>query len=200
MIKYYPVAGVAQLVEQLIRNQQAAGSSPATSSNKPRFTRGFSTILADTLMNCKCQRGTNMTITFGDLKKLCKEKGIPFRGTSLFGASKNDSGKYDCFIEAEDKIYAIKFITLGCDARHVYFNNIGGGYVSVKGEKTTTDFMWAEPKNTPKNESKPTVAVLLLSSDVSATLKSKNSASTVTAGSVAFGCKVYTPSTFVKLF
>ncbi len=29
-------AGVAQLVEQLIRNQQVAGSSPATSSNCPR--------------------------------------------------------------------------------------------------------------------------------------------------------------------
>ena len=28
----FAVAGVAQLVEQLIRNQQVAGSSPATSS------------------------------------------------------------------------------------------------------------------------------------------------------------------------
>ncbi len=27
-------AGIAQLVEQLIRNEQAAGSSPITSSNK----------------------------------------------------------------------------------------------------------------------------------------------------------------------
>ena len=33
-------AGVAQLVEQLIRNQQVAGSSPATSSKKYRFSRG----------------------------------------------------------------------------------------------------------------------------------------------------------------
>ena len=30
-------AGVAQLVEQLIRNQQVAGSSPATSSKSGRF-------------------------------------------------------------------------------------------------------------------------------------------------------------------
>ena len=28
-------AGIAQLVEQLIRNEQAAGSSPITSSKKP---------------------------------------------------------------------------------------------------------------------------------------------------------------------
>ena len=32
-VYYYCCAGVAQLVEQLIRNQQVAGSSPATSSN-----------------------------------------------------------------------------------------------------------------------------------------------------------------------
>lgn len=33
-VYYYCCAGVAQLVEQLIRNQQVAGSSPATSSIK----------------------------------------------------------------------------------------------------------------------------------------------------------------------
>ena len=33
-VYYYCCAGVAQLVEQLIRNQQVAGSSPATSSKK----------------------------------------------------------------------------------------------------------------------------------------------------------------------
>ncbi len=32
-VYYYCCAGVAQLVEQLIRNQQVAGSSPATSSS-----------------------------------------------------------------------------------------------------------------------------------------------------------------------
>ena len=37
MIQYNALgAGMAQLVEQLIRNQQVAGSSPATSSNKKR--------------------------------------------------------------------------------------------------------------------------------------------------------------------
>ena len=34
MIEYIAVAGVAQLVEQLIRNQQITGSSPVTSSIK----------------------------------------------------------------------------------------------------------------------------------------------------------------------
>ena len=40
------LAGVAQLVEQLIRNQQVAGSSPATSSKKFSFfgTRIFLSI------------------------------------------------------------------------------------------------------------------------------------------------------------
>ncbi len=33
-------AGVAQLVEQLICNQQVAGSSPIASSNKERVGRG----------------------------------------------------------------------------------------------------------------------------------------------------------------
>jgi hypothetical protein len=35
-------AGVAQLVEQLIRNQQVAGSSPIAGSNFLRKTSGFS--------------------------------------------------------------------------------------------------------------------------------------------------------------
>ena len=44
-------ASVAQSVEQLIRNQQVAGSSPATSSTKPvkieRFSPVFSFIRSD---------------------------------------------------------------------------------------------------------------------------------------------------------
>ena len=38
-VYYYCCAGVAQLVEQLIRNQQVAGSSPATSSIKAKQYR-----------------------------------------------------------------------------------------------------------------------------------------------------------------
>ena len=42
MLKYYAVAGVAQLVEQLIRNQQVTGSSPVTSSKTvPLFGVGL---------------------------------------------------------------------------------------------------------------------------------------------------------------
>ena len=42
MLEYNALgAGMAQLVEQLIRNQQVAGSSPATSSRIPRFGVGF---------------------------------------------------------------------------------------------------------------------------------------------------------------
>ena len=38
-VYYYCCAGVAQLVEQLIRNQQVAGSSPATSSKNTPMVR-----------------------------------------------------------------------------------------------------------------------------------------------------------------
>ena len=51
-------AGVAQSVEQLIRNQQVAGSSPATSSKAPKpygfgaFQRGRKTLFG-TLADCQ---------------------------------------------------------------------------------------------------------------------------------------------------
>ncbi len=38
IIKQFETAGVAQLVEQLICNQQVGGSSPSTSSNMPFMT------------------------------------------------------------------------------------------------------------------------------------------------------------------
>ena len=38
---YKFIAGVAQLVEQLICNQQVAGSSPIASSKNPEEIRGF---------------------------------------------------------------------------------------------------------------------------------------------------------------
>lgn len=141
-----------------------------------------------------------MTITLSDIKKLCKEKGISFRAAGLFGVSKNDSGKCDLFIETADKFYAVKLITLGSGARYVHLNNIGGGYISVKREKTAEDFMWVMPNFDSKKSDKPTEKVLLLDSDVHVTLKEKNSATTVTSGAAAFGCKVYCPSAFVKLF
>ncbi len=141
-----------------------------------------------------------MTITLNDIKKLCKDKNLSFRAAGLFGVSKNDSGKCDCFIETEDELYAVKFISLGGGASHVYFNNAGGGYISVKGEKGSRDYMWVKPDFEAKSGGRPTVPVLLLDSDVSAIEKAKNSATTVTSGATVFGCKVYTPSAFVKLF
>lgn len=138
-----------------------------------------------------------MTITLGDIKKICKEKGIAFRAGSLFGVSKNDSGKCDCFIDTADKSYAVKIISVGADARYVYFNNIGGGYISVKGVHGTEDFMWVKPDFDKKQEDAE--AIILLDSDVSAIEVSKNAAVTVTSGAAAFGCKVYTPSAFLKL-
>ena len=44
-VYYYCCAGVAQLVEQLIRNQQVAGSSPATSSIKQALKRDVSALV-----------------------------------------------------------------------------------------------------------------------------------------------------------
>ena len=140
-----------------------------------------------------------MTITLSDIKKLCKEKGISFRAASLFGVSKNDSGKFDCYIEGNDCVYAVKFITLFSGATHACFNNVGGGYISAKGASSAEDYMWV-PLMAAKADGKTVVPVLLLDRDVIVTARAKNSATTVTAGATVFGCKVYTPSTFVKLF
>jgi hypothetical protein len=40
-LRISPEAGVAQLVEQLIRNQQVIGSSPIAGSKFPRIRRTF---------------------------------------------------------------------------------------------------------------------------------------------------------------
>ena len=42
---------MAQLVEQLIRNQQAAGSSPASSSKKNAFVRRFFSVMYKRIFN-----------------------------------------------------------------------------------------------------------------------------------------------------
>ena len=137
-----------------------------------------------------------MAFSIGDMKKLCKEKNIGFRAGSLFGLTKNDSGKCDFFAETADTVYAVKVLTLGADAERVYFYNVGN-YISVKG-KTVTDYMWVRPNFTVKSE-KPCVPVLLLDGEVAATEISKNAATTVTNGSTVFGCKVYTPARFEAL-
>ena len=132
-----------------------------------------------------------MAFSVSDIKKLCKEKGYGYHAGSLFGITKNDSGKCDLIVETPAATYAVKVITVG-DAEHVYFCNVGG-YISVKG-KETADYMWVEPKF-PADA----VRVLLLDAEIPSTELSKNAATTVTAGANVFGCKVYTPSAFVRL-
>lgn len=133
-----------------------------------------------------------MAFSVSDIKKLCKEKNYDFHGGSLFGITKNDSGKCDCTVKTPSQTYAVKVITVGADAERVYFYNVGG-YISVKG-KSVDDYMWVAPKF-PED----TVKVLLLDEEVPSIEISKNAATTVTAGATVFGCKVYTPAAFVKL-
>lgn len=133
-----------------------------------------------------------MAFSMSDVKKLCKEKNYGFRAGSLFGITKNDSGKCDFVVETADKSYAVKVLTVGEDAKRVYFYNVGG-YISVKGA-AVTDYMWVAPKFSDK-----AVPVLLLSEEVAATEISKNAATTVTTGATVFGCKVYTPAAFAEL-
>ena len=140
-----------------------------------------------------------MTFSMGEFKKMCKERGISFRAASLFGISKNDSGKCDFYVELPDLTYAVKVLTLGDGAERVYFQNVGG-YITVKSAAGATDYLWKKPDFTAKADgTKPVCAVLLLDSDVPATELSKNCAVTVSAGASAFGCRVHTPASFVKL-
>ena len=200
---------MAQLVEQLIRNQQVAGSSPATSSSKnlasARFFALSWTIISKKQPNCKYsvhfdrKAGEKMTFSMGEIKKLCKERGYTFRAASLFGISKNDSGTCDFFVETADTVYAVKVLTLGEDAERVYFQNVGG-YITVKGASGETDYLWNKPDFAAKASGiKPAVGILLLDRDAAATELSKNRVVTVTPGAMAFGCRVHTPSSFAKL-
>ncbi len=140
-----------------------------------------------------------MTFSMGEIKKLCKERGYTFRAASLFGISKNDSGKCDFFFETADTAYAVKVLTLGEDAEHVYLKHVGG-YITVRGASGETDYLWKQPDFTAKaGITKPTVGILLLDRDAAVTELFKNSVVTVTPGAMAFGCRVYTPAAFVKL-
>ena len=60
-VYYYCCAGVAQLVEQLIRNQQVAGSSPATSSiNRV----GFRSVILRGLFLCFLYKDSSALLCF----------------------------------------------------------------------------------------------------------------------------------------
>lgn len=140
-----------------------------------------------------------MTFSMGEIKKLCKERGYAFRAASLFGISKNDSGKCDFFVETADTVYAVKVLTLGEGAERVYFRNVGG-YITVKGASGETDYLWNKPDFAAKaSGTKSAVGVLLFDRDAAATELSKNRVVTVTPGATAFGCRIYTPSAFEKL-
>lgn len=134
-----------------------------------------------------------------EIKKICKERGYAFRAASLFGISKNDSGKCDFYIELPEITYAVKVLTLGEAAERVYFKNVGG-YITVKSAAGETDYLWKKPDFTAKaDKNKPVTGILLLDSAVPATEMSKNCVVTVSAGALAFGCRVHTPDSFVKL-
>ena len=140
-----------------------------------------------------------MTFSIGEFKKFCKGNGYGIH-TGLFGVSKNDSGKCDMYVETEDTVYAVKVFSVGDGAERIYFKNVGG-YVTVKGARGESDFLWVKPNfDAKKNSAKNNVGVLLLSEDVAATYLAKNSATTVTAGAKVFDTVVHTPTSFMKLF
>ena len=60
-VYYYCCAGVAQLVEQLIRNQQIAGSSPATSSIN---RAGFRLVILRGLFLCFLYKNSSVLLCF----------------------------------------------------------------------------------------------------------------------------------------
>ena len=60
-VYYYCCAGVAQLVEQLIRNQQVAGSSPATSSIN---RAGFRLVILRGLFLCFLYKNSSVLLCF----------------------------------------------------------------------------------------------------------------------------------------
>ena len=60
-VYYYCCAGVAQLVEQLIRNQQVAGSSPATSSIN---RAGFRLVILRGLFLCVLYKNSSALLCF----------------------------------------------------------------------------------------------------------------------------------------
>ena len=140
-----------------------------------------------------------MVFSVGEFKKFCKENGYGVR-TSLFGISKNDSGKCDIYVETEDTLYSVKVFALGDDAERIYFKKVGG-YITVKGKGGETDYMWEKPNfEAKKSTAKKNVGVLLLDCDVAASYLAKNSVMTLSAPANVFDCTVHTPTSFMKLF
>ncbi len=140
-----------------------------------------------------------MAFSVGEFKKFCKENGYGIR-TSLFGVSKNDSGKCDIYVETADTLYSVKVFSVGDDAERIYFKKVGG-YITVKGTCGETDYMWVKPNFEAKQSStKKNVGILLLDRDIAASYLAKNSVMTVIAPANVFECTVHTPTSFMKLF
>ena len=140
-----------------------------------------------------------MAFSVGEFKKFCKEKGYGIR-TSLFGVSKNDSGKCDVYVETDDTLYCVKVFSVGNDAERIYFKKVGG-YVTVKSSSGETDYMWVKPDfESKKHPTKKNVGVLLVDNDIAASYLAKNSAMVVTPASKVFECVFHTPASFMKLF
>ena len=138
-----------------------------------------------------------MAVSLGEIKKMCREKGGAFRAASLFGISKNDSGKYDFTVATASAAYAVKVLTLGEDAQRVYFYR-DRGYFTVKTAAGDEDYMWVRPNFPEAEGGKPCTPVLLLDGEVPALEIGRGSATTVTSGARVFDCRVYTPAAFEK--
>ena len=80
-VYYYCCAGVAQLVEQLIRNQQVAGSSPATSSIN---RAGFRLVILRGLFLCFLDKNSSALLGFSQQGACCVDYSFVF---SVSGAS-----------------------------------------------------------------------------------------------------------------
>ena len=82
-VYYYCCAGVAQLVEQLIRNQQVAGSSPATSSIN---RAGFRLVILRGLFLCFLYKNSSALLCFSQQGACFVDYSFVFSVSGAFSA------------------------------------------------------------------------------------------------------------------
>lgn len=82
-VYYYCCAGVAQLVEQLIRNQQVAGSSPATSSIN---RAGFRLVILRGLFLCFLYKNSSALLRFSQQGACFVDYSFVFSVSGAFSA------------------------------------------------------------------------------------------------------------------
>ena len=90
-VYYYCCAGVAQLVEQLIRNQQVAGSSPATSSIN---RAGFRLVILRGLFLCFLYKNSSALLCFSQQGACFVDYSFVF---SVSGASSSGASSAEVF-------------------------------------------------------------------------------------------------------